>query len=109
MFMAGCGSSSVGPLTSPSGAFIAHAGSSAESPLIVLRVQETRTKREITFQTGASDIQKWAIAWSPANTLVLYSSDIGIYAYEVKDGKLVERLANDSEKEVGRSAYRKHT
>ncbi len=61
----------------------------------------------VTFQTGASDYQKWAIAWSPSGSLVLYSSDIGIYAYDIKDGKIDERSPTDAESEVARDAYQK--
>jgi hypothetical protein len=37
--------------------------------------------------------------------LILYSSDIGIYAYEIHDGVISERLANAAEQEIGRKAY----
>lgn len=65
------------------------------------------TKAEIQFQTGASNSQKWALDWARGDIIVLYSSDIGVYAYELTGGKIVERLANEDEKEVGRNAYEK--
>jgi hypothetical protein len=66
-----------------------------------------QTKHEMTFQTGASDAQKWAIAWSPSGSLVLYSTDIGTRAYDIKDGHVIERSPNDAESDVARGAYRK--
>ena len=58
------------------------------------------------FQTGASDGQRWAIAWTPVNTLVLYSSDIGTLAYDVKSGKIIERKATAEETKIADEAYR---
>ena len=72
-----------------------------------LKVTDLRTKKEIIFQTGASDSQKWAINWSPKDVIVLYSSDIGIYSYEIHDGAISERSATPDEEAVGRAAYEK--
>ena len=72
---------------------------------VKLKVTEIHTKKEIVFQTGASDVQKWALGWSPDNAVVLYSSDRGIYSYEIRDGAIHERPANQEEQEVGRNAY----
>jgi len=101
------------PLTSPSGAFVATTEISGEEAgptrrfCVRLKVTDTRTKREMTFQTGASNAQKWAVAWSPSGSLILYSSDIGIQAYDMKAGQIVERAADEAEKEVARKAYAK--
>lgn len=72
-----------------------------------LKVREIRMGREMTFLTGASDFQKWAVAWSPSDSLILYSSDIGTRAYDIKGGQSVERSPDDAESEVARGAYRK--
>jgi hypothetical protein len=102
-----------GPLVSPSGAFsstteISGGEAGPTRRLCVrLRVTDIKAQREITFQTGASDVQKWALAWSPANSLVLYSSDVGTLAYEMNGGQIVERVPTAPELEVGRKAYEK--
>lgn len=37
--------------------------------------------------------------------IILYSSDVGTYVYEIVDGMLAERPANADERKFGRSAY----
>jgi hypothetical protein len=71
-------------------------------------INDLKTNRQMKFQTGAANAQKWAVGWSPEDVLVLYSSDIGIYAYEVHGDAIVER-ANPTamEIETGRLAYEK--
>jgi hypothetical protein len=61
----------------------------------------------MTYQTGASAVHKWAMAWSPKNILVLYSSDAGIFAYEIREERIIERRADRDEQEIGRAAYEK--
>jgi hypothetical protein len=72
-----------------------------------LKIRRAAAQEELTFQTGASVVHKWAMAWSPQNILVLYSSDAGIFAYDISDGRIVERRANKDEEEIGRAAYEK--
>ena len=43
-------------------------------------------------QSGASDIQKWAIGWFDDSTIVLYSSDIGTYAWKLADDGTIAQL-----------------
>ena len=99
------------PLVSPSGALSAKTEISGDEAgpsrrlCVRLRVTDVVAKHELAFQTGASDVQKWAVAWSPSNTLVLYSSDAGTMAYEIKGGQVVERVPDAAELEVGRKAY----
>ncbi len=114
LLITGCSARPIAPpLISPSGAFAvtteisgAEAGPS-DRYCVRLKVRETKTGRVMTFQTGASDVQKWAIAWSPSDSLVLYSSDIGILAYDIKNGQIVERSPDDAERKVAREAYRR--
>ncbi len=70
-----------------------------------LRVNKIGTKQELTFQTGASDGQKWAAAWSASNCIVLYSSDIGTRAYEITNDKIVEHMPDAAEAKTGEKAY----
>ena len=65
----------------------------------------SRAARDTAVSTGASNGQKWAIGWSANDVLVLYSSDIGTYSYDIKDDGLRERSPEDDEIEVGRSSY----
>jgi len=51
-----------------------------------------------SLQTGASDYSKWAVAWHPTNdTIILNSSDIGIYAYSIAGGKQLRLVKLDKE------------
>jgi hypothetical protein len=102
-FLTSCSPSKSVSITSPSGVCIVQTEISGNK--VRLKFTDTATKNELSFQSRASDLQKWAIDWSPKNTLILYSSDIGTYAYELKDGAVIERLAQDDELEVGRKAY----
>jgi hypothetical protein len=100
------------PLASPSGEFVVTTEiSGAEAgPVrrycVRLKVRDVRTSRETSFQTGASDFQCWAIAWTHSGALVLYSSDIGMRSYDIKDGQIIERDPGDAEQDVARGAYR---
>lgn len=99
------------PSVSPSGAFSARTEISGDEAgptrrlCVRLRVTDIVANREIIFQTGASDAQKWAVGWSPSNSLVLYSSDVGTMVYDIKDGQIVERIPDPTEQEVARKAY----
>jgi hypothetical protein len=108
-----CSQPKFAALISPSGSYsatteISGAEAGPTRQLCVrLRVISLTTNKEAEFQTGASDAQKWAIDWSPKNIFVLYSSDAGIFAYDLRDGAIVERPATEEEKEIGRHAYEK--
>ncbi len=99
------------PIVSPSGAFSARTeisgdeGGPTRRLCVRLRVTDIPAKREIAFQTGASDVQKWAVAWSPSNCLVLYSSDVGTMSYDIKGGQVVERMPDVAEQQLARKAY----
>lgn len=108
-----CSRRTSGPAISPSGLYSVETDVPGESAgptrrlCIRLKIHEIPSQKTFVFQTGASNTQKWAIGWSPNNVLILYSSDIGIYAYETRDGIIMERPAAEDEKEIGRDAYEK--
>lgn len=110
-FFFSCGGPVPDPILSPSGHYsvtteISGADAGPDFGLCVrLKIVEAASGKVSTFQTGASDTQKWALDWSPDDTLILYSSDIGTYAYELTSGGIVERLATKEERDVGRNAY----
>jgi hypothetical protein len=108
----GCSSPAAVPLASPSGTFVVtteipgdEAGPTRRH-CIRLKIKDVRTAREMTFQTEASNGQKWAIAWSPSEALVVYSSDIGTRAYDIKGGRIIERSPDNAERDLARTAYR---
>jgi len=72
---------------------------------VKLIVRDIESGSELSFQTKASDHSKWAAAWISPNMIILYSSDVGTYVYEIVDGMLAERPANADERKFGRSAY----
>lgn len=109
-FATACGGKEESLIVSPSGIYLASteiSGNETETKrsCVRIKIHVPSAGKEFQFQTGASDFQKWAIDWSSEDILILYSSDIGIYAYELKSDKIIERLATDEEKEVGRKAY----
>ena len=107
-----CSRTIVASQPSPSGEYTARTEISGNEAgptrrfCVKLLVFDVQKKREMEFQTGASDGQRWAIAWTPVNTLVLYSSDIGTLAYDVKSGKIIERKATAEETKIADEAYR---
>lgn len=100
------------PKKSPSGQYEATAEfgrCNPDSPkelCIRLHIVETQTKKEYTFQTDAAKYIGWAFGWSKKNILLLYSSDVGIYAYEIIDGGLRQRTATKEEQEEAREFYK---
>jgi len=108
-----CSRRTSGPAISPSGLYSVETDVPGESAgptrrfCLRLKIHDIPSQKTFLFQTGASDTQKWAIGWSPNNVLILYSSDIGIYAYETRDGFIMERPATEDEKEIGRAVYEK--
>ena len=46
------------------------------------------------IQSNASDISKWAIGWFDDTTIVLYSSDIGTYAWRLSDKGTISQLGH---------------
>jgi len=57
----------------------------------VLRVSKSDGTPVAEVNTGASNNMKWATGWVDESTIVLYSSDIGTYAYQiVNDNSLVK-------------------
>ena len=56
---------------------------------IKLHLLDAQGKELSQLQTGVSHRMKWALGWMNNNdTVVLYSSDIGTYAYEVENNTL---------------------
>ena len=45
-----------------------------------------------SIQSSASDTSKWAIGWFDDDTIVLYSSDIGTYAWQLSDDGTISQL-----------------
>jgi hypothetical protein len=45
-----------------------------------------------SVQSSASDTSKWAIGWFDDATIVLYSSDIGTYAWQLSDDDAISQL-----------------
>lgn len=109
--IAGCSRQGGSPLPSPSGNFVALAEiSGAEAgptrrDCVRLKITDTKNKVVVVYQTGASDFQKWAFAWVPGDSLVLYSSDIGTLSYDIRSGQIIERTPTSAEEEIGRQAY----
>src|SRR3981081_1678435 len=65
---------------------------------IILTLLEKKYHQITTFQTGASDFQKWAIAWYPnKDTIIMNSGDIGTYAYHLTDRNQLDTITMTKE------------
>lgn len=110
LLMAACGPRGVSSFESPDGRYIASPEVSGDEAgptrrmCVRLRIVDQKSKTELVYQTGASDNSKWAVGWL-GSVPVLFSSDIGIYAYDIAGSAIIERPANEEEKEAGRKAY----
>jgi len=111
LFLVACSRTPSTPLVSPSGQYSVTTDIPGDSAgptrrlSLRLNILEIKTKKEIQFQTGASDIQKWALNWTLTGSLVLYSSDVGTSTYEITENKIIERSPTEEEKEIERLAY----
>jgi hypothetical protein len=99
----------------PSGKFLVRADVPTDevTPTYRFRVRlvfvEVKAKSEFQVLTGAS--REWAIAWAPNDVLVLFATEnedaVAVHAFDLHEGKVVERAASDVEKEIARGAYEK--
>jgi hypothetical protein len=46
---------------------------------------------QLRLSNWSLGLPKWALAWSPYDTLVLYSPDIGTLSYDVRTGRIFGR------------------
>lgn len=112
LFLAACTPRSSERIDSPNGSYTVWAeisGNEADPTrrmCVRLKIEDKTTKAVKAFQTGASDYSAWAIGWQ-GDAVVLYSSDIGTYAYDIGPDSIHERAANLDEEMAGRSAYEK--
>ncbi len=99
------------PVTSPSGKYtvVPRVAGPEAGPqrqyCLRLDITVAGNQSPLSYQTGASSLQKWALAWSPTDALVLYSSDIGIFTFDIHAGSVSERQPTPEEAEIGRKAY----
>ncbi len=56
---------------------------------VLLTLYNNSSKKKIdSVKTGATNDEKWAVGWYPGrDTIILNSSDIGVYAYCLSDDK----------------------
>jgi hypothetical protein len=59
---------------------------------VALDIADSSGKPMHHVQSGASDRMKWAIGWFDDSTVVLYSSDIGTRAWELRNDKGIHEL-----------------
>ena len=56
--------------------------------------------------TSAGDAMKWAIGWCDKNTIVLYSSDLGTFAWEMPDDRSIVKLPTPVSAEISDCAMK---
>ena len=108
----GCGSpfgsarSALKPIASPDGTMTLTplVNQSKADPTKYLCVAFDVHDKSNTFlhqvQSSASDIQKWAIGWFDDSTIVLYSSDIGTYAWKIAGDGSISQLPHPLPAEI---------
>ena len=111
MLLSGCSGTGSEEATSPDGQLkvrteISNDEAGPTERLCVVLIFEDPEGKEKRFQTGASDTMKWALAWHDPDTLILYSSDIGTIAYDLKEFEISERKPNKEEMKTGMDAYK---
>jgi hypothetical protein len=51
--------------------------------MVHIKIQETKSGETLfQVQTSASDTMRWSVNWIDNNTVILKSSDIGVYCWE---------------------------
>ncbi len=86
-------------LTSPSGKYnlkidFNHSNEDKKKyECIILTLLDKNFHQIAVLQTGASHLQKWAIAWYPnKDTIIMNSGDIGIYAYHLRNDNQLDTI-----------------
>ena len=96
----GSAPSALKPIASPSGTMtltpsVNQSKADATKYLCVeFDIHDKSNKLLYHVQSGASDIQKWAIGWFDDSTIVLYSSDIGTYAWKIAGDGSISKMAH---------------
>ena len=82
LIISGCGGQ-IPSSTSYDGAFLLQPR--VTDGLVFFDISDTKSSNIYTIDTQASDYQKWSAGWLPnSNIVLLYSSDIGTYAWQYK-------------------------
>ena len=75
---------------------------------VVIETYSSNNQLRKVFNTNAGDANKWAVGWHTLNdTIILFSSDIGVYSWEIEDNELksvqltdeLKQRANDLKQE----------
>jgi len=91
VFLFGCGSQDYPQADSPSGAY-SISTSKSEKGLVSIYLTNAQGVELHEIESSASDFIKWSIGWMPdEDVVVLQSSDVGTRAYDIIEGRLVER------------------
>ena len=86
------------PLSSPNGSLaltpsVNHSQNDPTKYLCVaFAITDSTGTRVHYVQSGASDTSKWAIGWYDEATVVLYSSDIGTYAWKLNEDQTISEI-----------------
>lgn len=84
-----CSDKRINRQVSPSGSYSFY--TSIENFNIIIHLLDKNNNEISVVDTRASDVMKWAVGWIPKkDTVVLYSSDIGSYAYIIENQKLIK-------------------
>ncbi|PKP17776.1 MAG: hypothetical protein CVU05_14930 [Bacteroidetes bacterium HGW-Bacteroidetes-21] len=70
---------------------------------VVIHLYSTSGQLKFSLNTHAGDFSKWAVGWDKINdTVILFSSDIGTYAWQIEMDSLTSITLNDNLMQVAK-------
>lgn len=75
---------------------------------VVIHLYNTSGQLKFSLNTKAGDFSKWAVGWDNKNdTMILFSSDIGTYAWKIEHDSLKTIDITDNIKEIAKDIKNK--
>ena len=109
-----CGDRNLERLDSPSGLYsldveLGNKDNPSDRYILMFKLRDRAGEELDLLRTGASDVMKWSVAWVDKDTIILYSQDIGTYAWTIDGTRKFLAIENVSQEmiNIGRETFYK--
>ena len=94
-----CGDRNLGRFASPSGLYsldveLGNKDNPSDRYILMFKLRDRAGEELDHLRTGASDVMKWSVTWVDKNTIILYSQDIGTYAWTIDENQKFFAIEN---------------
>ena len=96
----GCGDQNLERLDSPSGLYsldvelLGNDDNPSDRYILIFKLRDRDGEELDRLRTGASDVMKWSVTWVDKDTIILYSQDIGTYAWTIDENQKFFAIEN---------------